>query len=276
MNQGNEMKLSLFFFISTLFLSNNLLYSATETVAEVNGSKISKDVFNASYKQNLLFVTNKKVTKEKVLNDLINRELGVQRARGNDLHKDPIVQKKMEDIMYHAQISKDLEPKLKKIKVKDNDVKDYYQKHPEFRTAHILFRVRAQPEVKETEAALKQALKIYQMAKKKPGKFPELANKYSQSSTAVNGGDLGFQPAIIMAPEYFEAIKGKSKGYITPPVRTQFGYHIIKVLSVKKFKDINLPRYKKLVYDQKRDKILEDYFKSLRDKANIKIIKSAL
>lgn len=276
MNQGNEMKLSLFFFISTIFLSNNLLYSATDTVAEVNGSKISKDVFNASYKQNLLFVTNKKVTKEKVLNDLINRELGVQRAKGNNLHNDPIVQKKMEDIMYHAQISKDLEPELKKIKVKDPDVKDYYQNHPEFRTAHILFRVRAQPEVKETEAALKQALKIYQMVKKKPGKFPELANKYSQSSTAVNGGDLGFQPAIIMAPEYFEAIKGKSKGYITPPVRTQFGYHIIKVLSVKKFKDINLARYKKLVYDQKRDKILENYFKGLRNKANIKIIKSAL
>lgn len=270
------MKLSLFFFISTLLLSSNIFSATGEPVAEVNGSKITSEVFKASYKQNLLFVTNKKVTKEKVLNDLINRELGVQRARKNNLHKDPIVQKKMEDIMYHAQISKDLEPELKKIKVTDSDVKDYYQSNPELRTAHILFRVRTQPEQKETEAALKQALKIYQMVKKKPGKFPQLANKYSQSSTAVNGGDLGFQPAIIMAPEYFQAIKGKSKGYITPPVRTQFGYHIIKVLAIKKLSDINTARYKKLVYDQKRDKVLEDYFKNLRDKANVKIMKNAL
>ncbi len=265
-----------FWFITLLSLTTTILSAQEEFVAEVNGKKITKEVFEQSFKQNQLFVTNKKLTKEKVLDDLINRALGIEKAQKEGLDKDPVVQEKMNDVLYHAQVSKDLEGELLKIKVTDDEVKSYYKKNPEYRTAHILFRVRANPDNAETEEALKQALKVYQAAQKKPGKFSELANKYSQSSTAVNGGDLGFQPAVIMAPEYFEAINGKSKGYISPPVRTQFGYHIIKVLAVKDFKDINVPRYKKIVYDTKRDSVMESYFKRLRAKANIKINQSAL
>lgn len=74
-----------------------------------------------------------------------------------------------------------------------------------------------------------------------------------------------------MAPEYFQAIKGKPNDFITPPVRTQFGYHIIKVLAKKDFDTINMGQYKKIVYDRKRDKVLEDYFTGLRKSADIKI-----
>ncbi|MDH5581926.1 MAG: peptidylprolyl isomerase [Bdellovibrionales bacterium] len=263
--------------LTIIFSLTSLCLNAQDNiVAEVNGKKITKEVFDQSFKQNQLFVTNKKVTKEKVLNDLINRALGIEKAKKSGLGNDSTVKEKMNDVLYHAQISKDLEPEFLKIKITDDSVKSYYKKNPEYRTAHILFRVRANPDKAETEEALKQALKVYQAAQKKPGKFSELANKYSQSSTAVNGGDLGFQPAVIMAPEYFEAINGKSKGYISPPVRTQFGYHIIKVLAVKKFKDINVPRYKKIVYDMERDNVIENYFNRLRSSAEIKINKQAL
>ena len=51
---------------------------------------------------------------------------------------------------------------------------------------------------------------------------------------------MGFQPASQLATEYFKAIKGKSVGYISPPVRTQFGYHIIKVLAAKSYEKIKL------------------------------------
>jgi peptidyl-prolyl cis-trans isomerase C len=87
---------------------------------------------------------------------------------------------------------------------------------------------------------------------------------------------MGFQPSIRLAPEYFDAIKGKSDNHITPPVKTQFGYHIIKVMSVKNVKSINNALYKKIVYDQKRDAILESYFAELRAKSNVKINKEFL
>ena len=240
-------------------------------VATVNGQQILKSQLDQAYRENMMFVSSDIVTRERVLNDLIHRKLGIAKAKSNNLDQDPIVKSKMEDILYHAQISKDLEGELKKIEVTEQDVRNYYREHPEYRTAHILFRVQANPEQEEWEAALKKALEVYNVLKTQPEKFSELANRYSQSSTAPAGGDMGFQPAARLAPEYFQAIKGKSAEHITPPVRTQFGYHIIRVLAVKEFDAINMPLYQKLVYDQKRDAILANYFRQLRQNANIQI-----
>jgi len=261
--------------IFSILLANSI-YGQDPVVATVNGEKIRKSEFEKAYTQNLLFVSDKVVTKEKVIKDMINKILGVQRARKAKLHENPVVKEKMEDVLYHAQISKDLEPELKKIVVTDEDVKNYYNNHPEYRTSHILFRVRAEPDKNEALAAQKQALKVYEGLKQNPDKFAELANRYSQSSTAPNGGDMGFQPAVRMAPEYFQAINGKPNGYVTPPVRTQFGYHIVKILSKKDFSSINTALYKKIVYDRKRDEILEKYFNNLQKNASIKIIKDQL
>jgi peptidyl-prolyl cis-trans isomerase C len=246
------------------------------TVATVNGVKIRKSLFDKTFTQNLLFVSNQSVTREKVLNDLINRILGIQRAKSNRLQYNPEVKYKMEDILYHAQISKDLEPRFKKIVVTDDEVKDYYSKFNEYRTAQILFRVRANPDKEEEEKAQEQAFKVYDALKKKPNMFAELANRYSQSKSAPNGGDMGFQPAVQLAPEYFKAINGKSVGHITTPVRSQYGYHIIKVLAVKDYDAINTTFYKKVVYDRKRDKVLADYFQELRKNAKVDIDKKYL
>jgi peptidyl-prolyl cis-trans isomerase C len=251
-------------------------HAKDKVVATVNGETIKLSVLERTYQQNLLLVTNKPVTKQKVLNDLINRKLGIQRARKEKLQKEDIVKRKMEDILYHAMVSKDLEPKLKKIVVTDNDVNAYYKKHPEYRTATILFRLPIKPKDNQWQDAQKKAMKLYGELKLDPSKFAEYANKYSESASSPNGGDLGFQPAIRLAPEYFTAINGKSNGFITPPVRTQFGYHIIKILARKDVKNIDQALYKKIVYDIKRDKILAQYFTDLKSGAKIKVNDSLL
>jgi parvulin-like peptidyl-prolyl isomerase len=238
---------------------------------EVNGETIMKSVFEQTYYENLQFVSDKVVTKEKVMDDLINRQLGIQKAKKGKLGDEDVVRRKMEDILYHAQISKDLEPKFKQIVVTDKEVEEYYKQFPEYKTAHVLFRTRVQPQTEEWQEAQKAALEVYAELKKSPAKFPEIANKFSQSSAAPTGGDIGFQPAVRLAPEYFQAINGKPNDFITPPVRTQFGYHVIKVLAKKDYKDINTELYKKIVYDKKRDAIIEQYYKELRTGANIKI-----
>ena len=87
------------------------------------------------------------------------------------------------------------------------------------------------------------------------------------------GGDLGFQPPTRLAPEYFEAINNQKVDYISKPVRTQMGYHIIKVLGVKTLDQIDKNLYKKIIYDKKRDAIIDNYFKALAKGADIKINK---
>ncbi len=270
---------------SSLFIIFSLLFSlsvsaqnkdAEAVVATVNGVEIKKGQLDQAFEQNLMFVSDKVVTKEKVLNDIINREIGIKKAKEANLQNDPIVKTKMEDVLYHAQISKDLEKKLQDIKVEDKEAQDYYQKNKEYRTAHILFRIRVVPEKEEVEEAIKKALEVYKQLQAKPQMWPELANKYSQSSTAPAAGDMGYVPAVKYAPEYFKAINGKPNGYISPPIRTQFGIHIIKVLGVKEWKEVDPALYKKIVYDQKRDKILEAYFAEGRKNAQIKIVNKDL
>lgn len=247
-----------------------------EVVATVNGVEIKKSQLDQAFEQNLLFVSDKVVTKEKVLNDIINREIGIKKAKEAKLNDDPIVKSKMEDVLYHAQISKDLEKKLQGILVSDKEAQEYYSKNKEYRTAHILFRIQVTPEKEEVQEAMKKAMEVYKQLQAKPQNWAELASKYSQSSTASSGGDMGFLPAVKYAPEYYKAIVGKASGYITPPTRTQFGLHIIKVLGSREWKDVDPSVYKKIVYDQKRDKILEEYFAGSRKSAQITIHKEFL
>ncbi len=263
-----------------LFLCFVLIVSAYKTfaqnndrvVAEVNGYKITKSELDKTYLLNKYVVTNEPVTMKKVLIDIINKKVGIKRAKENGLDKDEVVRGKMEEVLFHAQVSKDLEPKFKQITVTDKDVSSFYKQFPEYRTAHILLRVRVAPDKEEIKAAQNKIFDIFKELKKDPSKFAELANKYSQSPNAESGGEIGFKPAFFLAPEYFNAIKGKKIGHITEPVRTQFGYQIIKLLGVKKEDEISKPQYKKFVYDRKRDKIIDSYFVDLRKRAKIKII----
>lgn len=241
-----------------------------QVVATVNGQSITKKQFEDYHLQNLKFVGQRKITKEVSLQDLINRQLGIQKAKKTGTDKDPVVVAKQEDILFHAQTSKDLENEFKKITVSDDDVKKYYNDNQEYRTAHILYRLRAEPTPKEVEQALLQSSEIYAALQKDPDSFAKLANKYSQTSAAPVGGDLGFQPPTRLAPEYFEAIKGQKVGFISKPVRTQMGIHVIKILGVKSFDQIDKNLYKKIIYDKKRDAMIENYFKNLAKGADIK------
>lgn len=246
-------------------------FAQKDVVATVNGKAITKKEFEEYHLQNLKFVGQRKITKEVSLQDLINRELGIQRAKKTGLDKEPSVISRQEDILYHAQISKDLEGEFAKISVSDDEVKKYYDENKEYRTAHILYRLRAEPTEDEVRAAYTQSMEIYTQLQKSPDEFAKMANKYSQTSAAPVGGDLGFQPPTRLAPEYFEAIKGQKVNFISQPVRTQMGYHIIKILGVKSYDQIDKNLYKKIIYDKKRDALIENYFKNLAKGADIKI-----
>ncbi len=246
-------------------------------VATVNGKEIRKSTLLSYHKQNLNFVqSNKKVTLESSLNDLIDRMIGIDNAKKVNVHKRPEVVKKMNDIVYHAYISDKLTPLLKKIKITDKEIKAYYKKYPEYKTSQILLRLRTVPSSQEVSEAMANAQKIYNEVIQKPNNFEKFAQKYSQTATAATGGDIGYQPKVRLTPEYYEAIKGKRVGYITKPFRSQYGLTIVKVTGIKEYKQIDNNLYKKILYDEKRDAILAKYFSEERAKAKLIINKEAL
>lgn len=258
--------------LSVAFIISMMAFSAfAQNVATVNGKNITKQEFEEYHLQNLKFVGQRKINKQVSLQDLINRELGIQKARKSGTDKDPVVVRKQEDILFNAQVSRDLEGEFKKIQVSDADVKKYYDDNKEYRTAHILFRLKAEPTPDEVKKAYEQSWELVKTLRKSPDDFSKMASQYSQTTSAPAGGDLGFQPPTRLAPEYFEAIKGQKVGFISEPVRTQMGYHVIKVLGVKSIDQIDKNLYKKIIYDRKRDALIENYFQGLSKGADIKI-----
>lgn len=268
--------------ILTLVISSLSVFSQSKNsdpvVAEVGKTKIRKSTLMKYHAQNLSFVrANKKVTLESSLNDLVNRVIGIRKGKKNNLHKSPTVIKKINDIIYHAQVSKDLEPQFKKIgKISDNEVNRFCKENPEYRTSQILYRLRTQPSQDDVAKALKESLSVYNELQKNPDNFSKFAKKFSQTTNAKIGGDLGFQPKTRLSPEFYENIKNKKIGFITKPFRTQYGVHIVKVTDIKDCKDINKNIYKKIIYDIKRDKIIDNYFAGLRKKSKIKVYKDKI
>jgi parvulin-like peptidyl-prolyl isomerase len=86
---------------------------------------------------------------------------------------------------------------------------------PKIKVSHILVDKRS------------QANKIREEIKK-GGNFSNLARKHSSCPSGKRGGDLGFFGRGQMVKEFERAAFALEKGEISGPVRTQFGYHIIK------------------------------------------------
>lgn len=129
------------------------------------------------------------------------------------------------------------------VSVTEGEIADYYEYNPErfkeqrqVKARHILFGVPSDAS-KEAEAEIKdKALEILKRAQRGED-FPELAKKYSQdTSNASKGGDLGYFKKDQMVKPFEELAFSLNKGEIGGPVRTQFGWHLIKVEDIKEEK----------------------------------------
>lgn len=104
-----------------------------------------------------------------------------------------------------------------------------FTKPEEVQASHILFKVEndaAEDVVKAQEA---KAKKILALAKKKDADFAALATEHSEGPTAPRGGDLGYFSRERMVPAFSEAAFAAKVNDVIGPVRTEFGFHVIKV-----------------------------------------------
>ncbi|HTS22372.1 MAG TPA: SurA N-terminal domain-containing protein [Casimicrobiaceae bacterium] len=110
-----------------------------------------------------------------------------------------------------------------------------YGKPEERQASHILIAVKPDATAAEQDAAKKKAEEIAAEARKSPAQFAELAKKYSQDpGSASQGGDLGFfsRDGSMVKP-FEDAVFSMKAGEVSEPIKTNFGWHVIKLTEVR-------------------------------------------
>ena len=103
----------------------------------------------------------------------------------------------------------------------------------------------------------------------KGGDFAELAKKKSKDPGASDGGDLGFFTKDQMVPEFSQVAFSLEPGKISDPVKSQFGWHIIKVEEKRKRKAPDFDQVKAQIETYVTRKAQAEYVGKLRDSAKI-------
>ncbi|MTI67068.1 MAG: peptidylprolyl isomerase [Firmicutes bacterium] len=197
-----------------------------KVLAVVEGKEITQNDVNALLQglgpqQAMQF--NSEEGKKKLLQELINQELFYLDAKKKDLDKEEDYKKELEKTKENLLKQYAIRKLLSDAKVTEQEVTDYYEENKEkfkspesVKASHIL--VDEEEKAKEIKKELNDGLE-----------FAEAAKKYSKCPSKEKGGDLGSFSKGKMVPEFEEAAFKMENGEISEPVKTQFGYHIIKV-----------------------------------------------
>lgn len=196
--------------------------TAENSVAVVNGRPISRaavDILSAELAQRR---GDNGISEEKIIDELIKRELLRQEAEAQRLTNDPKYAARVEnaDRMVLSQIA--AEHFINSAAISDEDLKKEYDqrvgsmKLTEYKARHILV---------DTEQAAKDVIKRLQ----KGEKFADIAKKVSKDpGSKGSGGDLGWFNPQQMVPPFANAVVALKNGELTQtPVQTQFGWHVI-------------------------------------------------
>jgi peptidyl-prolyl cis-trans isomerase D len=133
-----------------------------------------------------------------------------------------------------------------KVTVSEDDIQDYFESNPEkfkspktVEARHILIKLGPDANADEVESARQRIETVLKMAKEGQD-FAELAKKYSEGPTKTQGGNLGAFRREAMVKPFADKAFSMNAGEISEPVRTRFGWHIIKVEKVNPEKTLTL------------------------------------
>jgi peptidyl-prolyl cis-trans isomerase SurA len=226
-----------FFWVALLLVCRLplLAQSGSDVLFTVGNTPVTVDEFKYIYEKNN--ANDKNLYSSQNLKDYLNLytnfKLKVQEA--HDLGMDTTSKFLTEYNRYRAQLA---QPYLTDREVTSQLINEAYDRMKyEVHVSHILFTLAPDAAPKDTLAAWNQAMDVRKQLLN-GGDFETLARKYSKDpSVQNNAGDLGYFTVFQMIyPFETAAYNLKNKGDISMPVRTQFGYHLIKLLDRRPYR----------------------------------------
>lgn len=235
---------------------------SSETVAIVNGDTITrKDL------EGVMAQMPGHGSEQQILDQLIELKMLAQKARHEGLDKKADIQSELERAVESILANHLVRDLLDKKTFTDEEMKAEYDeviakmpKKDEYKAAHILV---------EDEALAKDL--IARLAK--GADFATLAKEHSTDpGSKEQGGDLGWFEAGMMVPEFAEAVAALEPGKISnAPVKTQFGWHIIKLEEKRQVPPPAFDTVKPQLTNMMRQKAVDQFIEDARKQARIEI-----
>ncbi|MEN8264276.1 MAG: peptidylprolyl isomerase [Nitrospirota bacterium] len=207
--------------------------------------------------------------KEKFLEELIKREMIYQKAMSMNLDNNKEFIEKVRNFKKMTLVSLILKKEVEdKVMIDDSEVKTFFDENADkftigtqLKASHIL--------VKTEEEAMEIHEKI-----SKGESFAKLAKSRSIDKTsAEKGGDLGYFGQGKLPPEIERAALGLKPGEISKPLRTRFGFDIIKLIDIKKGDPANFEQTKESIrrqlLTQKKKTLFEKYVEKLQGQSTV-------
>lgn len=239
-----------------------------EVLAVVGGEEITEELFNTFLqgvpKEQQAYLSNPQF-REQCLEQLISLFLFAKKGQEEKLNETEefknIIMNAKRDVL--AQLA--MRETMKDVTVSEEEVKEYYdanqaqyQKGTTVSAKHIL--VASEEKCNEILAAITSGEKA----------FEEAAQEFSTCPSGQRGGDLGTFGKGQMVPEFEQAAFAAEIGQVVGPVKTQFGFHLIKVeakneATVASFEEVK-ENIKRTLVQQKQNQVYNETVAELKEK----------
>jgi foldase protein PrsA len=259
LKQHKKTVLIILVLLITMGISLSFALKKGETVAKLNGEAISKDELYSEMVAQYGAATVDKIISDKIVaaeakkqkvsvkaSELTNEIEKLKASYGGEDAFNQALESNnttlaflKQDLKNYLTIKKLLEPEItitdEEMKTYFDENKDSFAKAEQIKASHIL--VPDEKTANEVQQKLNDG-----------GNFAKLAKEYStDDSTKDSGGDLGYFAKGTMVTEFDDAAFGLAVNQVSKPVKTKYGYHIIKVEAKKEAQEAN--------YNDSKDKI---------------------
>ncbi len=265
-------------------------------LAKVGGETITEADFQAAFRllgqQEQMQILMIQGGKDEFVKRMAESKLLSVKAKRMDLDKTPgylrALDRTKDDLLAREFLAKEGEALQKKLAVGEADVKAFYDKHPErfkqpdlVSVRHILVSVKQgeNPQGLSDADAKKRIAKI-QAELKKGVKFEDLAKKYTDDpGSKETGGLYADADPSAWVPEFGAAARTQPLGKVGAPVKTQFGYHLVKVEARKPSRQVPFDEAKqpaeKMAQQERQASVWNELMESLRKEIPFEMVKPA-
>ena len=250
--------------VAAAVLTTLSLSVTAQNIAIVNGKAVPTSRVEALAQQ--VARSGRPITPDveaQIKEEVIAREIFMQEAQKRGLDATPEYKTQIE-LARQTILIRELFAEFQKTSaVSDADVQAEYDKFvaanggKEYRARHILVETQAQ-----ADAVLASL--------KKGGKFEDIAKKQSKDpGSGANGGDLDWAAAGNYVKEFSDAMVALNKGQVSAPVKSQFGFHIIRLDDVREAQLPKMDDVKPQIVQQMTQQRMATFQQELRAKAKV-------